>query len=87
MRSNKYELSPFEQAMYLAQLSDPESTEYSVDCYFDISGAKKEDVDLAVAGMVHYHEILHSRYAQSNGEPVRLVTDEYPTIRWTTTSS
>lgn len=47
MSKDAYMLSPFELAMYLAQLADPSSTEYSVDCYFDISGAKKEAVNAA----------------------------------------
>lgn len=87
MTSREFELSPFEQAMYLAQLSDPSSTEYSVDCYFDIFGATREDVDLAVAGMVRNHESLHSCYAERGGKAMRVLTDEYPAIQWNTAPS
>ena len=71
-------LSPFELAMYLAQLADPSSTEYSVDCYFDISGAKREAVNAAVSDMIRSHEILHSRYETREGMPMRILTDDYP---------
>ena len=84
MKKDAYGLTPFELSMYLAQLADPSSTEYSVDCYFDISGSKKEAVHSAVSDMIRNHEILHSRYEARNGIPVRILTDDYPRIHWTT---
>ena len=57
MREDAYRLTPFELAMYLAQMADPSSTEYSVDCYFDISGSDRGAVDSAVSDMIRNHEI------------------------------
>ena len=87
MNKGEYRLSPFELSMYLAQLADPASTEYSVDCYFAVSGANKEAVHSAVSGMIRRHEILHSRYGERGGTPVRILTDDYPQIRWTSAPS
>ena len=84
MKKDAYELTPFELSMYLAQLADPSSTEYSVDCYFDISGSKKEAVHSAVSDMIRSHEILHSRFEARNGMPVRVLTDDYPGILFST---
>lgn len=82
MKKQEYGLSPFEMAMYLVQLSDPDSTEYSVDCYFDIEGARREDIDRAVSELAANHESLRSFYAERNGEPMRVLTNELPTVVW-----
>ena len=80
-------LSPFEMSMYLAQMLDPESTEYSVNSYFEIKGAGEETVECAVRKMVENRECLRSYYGEQNGEPVRILTDEVPSIRWETAGS
>lgn len=87
MKKQDFSLSPFEMAMYLVQLSDPDSTEYSVDCYFDIEGAAKEDVDHAVSELAANHESLRSFYIERNGKPVRVLANELPTVVWKTADS
>ena len=37
--------------------------------------------------MIRRHEILHSRYGERGGTPVRILTDDYPQIRWTSAPS
>ena len=80
-------LSAYETSMYLAQMLDPESTEYSLNFYFTIVGAREEEVEHAIREMVANHECLRSYYREQDGEPVRIVSDEAPSIRWETADS
>ena len=82
MNKQEYRLSPFEHSMYLAQITDPESTEYSLSGYFDIKGAEKKDVEIAFSELIKNHESLHSYYDEINGEPVRILSGEIPSIKW-----
>ena len=80
-------LSAFEMSMYLAQMLDPESKEYSVNAYFEIAGVGEKEVERAVREMVANRECLRSYYGEKDGEPVRILSDEGPSIRWETAAS
>ena len=57
-------LSAFEMSMYLAQMLDPESKEYSVNAYFEIAGVGEKEVERAVREMVANRECLRSYYGR-----------------------
>ena len=79
-RDTVYPLTPYERGMYIEQKMDPDSTVYLLNLIFGIKGADTAGIVSAVKTVYSLHEAFHSRYAERNGIPVRIVTEELPEI-------
>ena len=79
-RETVYPLTPYERGMYIEQKMSPDSTVYLLNLIFDIKGADTERTVSAVKAVFSLHEAFRSRYAERNGVPVRIVTEDIPEI-------
>ncbi len=86
-RETVYPLTPYERGMYLEQKMSPDSTVYLLNLIFDIKGADTGSIANAVKSVFSLHEAFRSRYAERNGIPVRIVTDELPEVSVSTAES
>ena len=64
--------------MYIEQKLNPNSTEYSVLICMSVQGAGAEQAEAALDQVLAAHEALHSRFAERDGMPVRVI-DKPPT--------
>ena len=66
--------------MYLEQKLDPSSTLYSLVCFCEFEGVSAEELRSAVEATFRAHEAFRSVYREQDGELVRLITDDIPSV-------
>ncbi len=77
---SEYPLNPYERGMYIEQKLSPESTMYSLICYYEVTGASAERTKAVLEEIFRSHEAFHSVYREKDGEILRVLVDDIPQI-------